>query len=342
MATFDFPDSPTLNQTYTFAGVTWKWNGNVWKKQAELGATGLKGNKGDKGDKGEKGQKGQKGIDGAFAGKGQKGQKGERGDVEQAGNKGQKGTTGTSVKGQKGVSGTPGTSVKGQKGASGTPGTSVKGSKGAQGDSIKGEPGDSVKGEPGVDSTGPIGQIVVWSGSIGSNYSNIPDGYLLCNGTQIPNGTAPNIQGKSGDFSALYSIVGAYIPDLENTFIMGAAETGVGDKGGSADAVLITHDHTQIGGSGNDDGANTLADTKVPGSDGGGSDGVFGNMININTTGIDASGNVYRSGHNLPTPTNVSGTNANLPPYYKLAYIIKFSDSGEAQKGQRAVARVCG
>ena len=136
----------------------------------------------------------------------------------------------------------------------------------------------------------------------------------------------------------MYSIVGAYIPDLEDTFIMGAAETGVGDKGGSADAVLITHDHTQIGGSGNDDGANTLADTKVPGSDGGGSDGVFGNMININTTGIDASGNVYRSGHNLPTPTNVSGTNANLPPYYKLAYIIKFSDSGEAQKGQKGQA----
>lgn len=26
----DFPTSPTLNQTYTFGGRTWKWNGTGW------------------------------------------------------------------------------------------------------------------------------------------------------------------------------------------------------------------------------------------------------------------------------------------------------------------------
>jgi hypothetical protein len=26
----DFPSSPTLNQTYTFNGRTWKWNGTAW------------------------------------------------------------------------------------------------------------------------------------------------------------------------------------------------------------------------------------------------------------------------------------------------------------------------
>jgi len=114
---------------------------------------------------------------------------------------------------------------------------------------------------------------------------------------------------------------------------MGASEINVGQKGGSADAVLITHDHTQQGGKSNDDGGDY-----VPGGDGGGPRGTFGNMTNINTTGIDASGNVYRSGHNLPAPPNVSGTNANLPPYYRLAYIIKFSAGGSIEKGQKGEA----
>ena len=61
MAEFNFPDSPTLNQTYTFSGVTWKWNGSVWKKVTQL--VGTQGDKGQKGEKGVKGDKGLKGID---------------------------------------------------------------------------------------------------------------------------------------------------------------------------------------------------------------------------------------------------------------------------------------
>lgn len=30
----NFPDSPTLNQTFTFAGRTWVWNGSTWVNQA--------------------------------------------------------------------------------------------------------------------------------------------------------------------------------------------------------------------------------------------------------------------------------------------------------------------
>ena len=30
MATFSFPNSPSLNQTYTFQGKTWKYNGTGW------------------------------------------------------------------------------------------------------------------------------------------------------------------------------------------------------------------------------------------------------------------------------------------------------------------------
>jgi predicted small integral membrane protein len=32
----DFPASPTLNQTYTDSGRTWRWNGTGWQVQANV------------------------------------------------------------------------------------------------------------------------------------------------------------------------------------------------------------------------------------------------------------------------------------------------------------------
>ena len=40
MPVFDFPDSPSTNQTYTANGVSWQWTGIVWKKLTELGSKG--------------------------------------------------------------------------------------------------------------------------------------------------------------------------------------------------------------------------------------------------------------------------------------------------------------
>ena len=325
MATFNFPDSPTLNQTYTFAGVTWKWNGNVWKKQAELGATGLKGNKGDKGDKGEKGQKGQKGIDGAFAGKGQKGQKGERGDVEQAGNKGQKGTTGTSVKGQKGATGT---SVKGSKGAPGTNTSNTFLTLTDTPSSYSGQTGKTVKVNSsgngleftdlgsGVTGTIPSGGIILWSGA--SNKIGQPvasggtgTGWVLCDGS---NGT----------------------PNLTNRFVIGAGSGyGVGSTGGSADATLVSHSHTtdsiiemnntngksltgaivKISEGFNREGTATGVFTKT--NDG--NNTVTGSLSTSPVSGVTMDAN-HRHGM---TSAGTSGTNANLPPYYALCYIMK-------------------
>ena len=53
----NFPNSPNTNDTFTSGGVTFTWNGSVWKQPA---SPGVKGTKGDKGEKGEKGQKGDK------------------------------------------------------------------------------------------------------------------------------------------------------------------------------------------------------------------------------------------------------------------------------------------
>tara|TARA_Y100001936_G_C16072689_1_gene671836 strand:- start:826 stop:1806 length:981 start_codon:yes stop_codon:yes gene_type:complete len=325
MATFNFPDSPTLNQTYTFAGVTWKWNGSVWKKQSELGATGQKGEKGNKGDKGEKGQKGQKGIDGAFAGKGQKGQKGERGDVEQAGNKGQKGTTGTSVKGQKGATGT---SVKGSKGAPGTNTSNTFLTLTDTPSSYSGQTGKTVKVNSsgngleftdlgsGVTGTIPSGGIILWSGA--SNKIGQPvasggtgTGWVLCDGS---NGT----------------------PNLTNRFVIGAGSSyNVDDKGGSADATLVSHSHTtdsiiemnntngksltgaivKISEGFNREGTATGVFTKT--NDG--NNTVTGSLSTSPVSGVTMDAN-HRHGM---TSAGTSGTNANLPPYYALCYIMK-------------------
>ena len=38
MAKFNFPTSPSTNQTYTANSVTWKWNGHAWKRTTGVGA----------------------------------------------------------------------------------------------------------------------------------------------------------------------------------------------------------------------------------------------------------------------------------------------------------------
>ena len=49
MAAFDFPNSPSTNQTHTENSVTWKWNGTVWKRQGVAGAQGAQGHQGVQG-----------------------------------------------------------------------------------------------------------------------------------------------------------------------------------------------------------------------------------------------------------------------------------------------------
>lgn len=33
----DFPSAPVLNQTYTYLGRTWVWNGSGWERQINAG-----------------------------------------------------------------------------------------------------------------------------------------------------------------------------------------------------------------------------------------------------------------------------------------------------------------
>jgi hypothetical protein len=138
------------------------------------------------------------------------------------------------------------------------------------------------------------GMIMLWSGSEAS----IPSGWVLCDGT---NST----------------------PNLQDRFVVGAGNTyAVDATGGSADAVVVSHNHTATSsvsdpghnhgmiGAGFPDTFNSTA--YVPSRL---STSPFSSSNWSATTGISVSTSVASSG--------VSGTNKNLPPYYALCYIMK-------------------
>lgn len=148
----------------------------------------------------------------------------------------------------------------------------------------------------------PSGAILLWSGSVAS----VPSGWYLCDGN---NGT----------------------PDLRNRFVVGAGDIyAVDATGGSADAIVVGHTHTYSGTTnttgahvhqvkGQDNGAapigpaaDELANVENPGS------GV--DYFSRNTT---SNGDHAHTFSGTTASSGSSGTNANLPPYYALAYIMK-------------------
>lgn len=140
----------------------------------------------------------------------------------------------------------------------------------------------------------PSGVITLWSGSAAA----IPSGWMLCDGS---NGT----------------------PDLRNRFVVGATSTyAVGATGGSADAIVVSHNHTatsSVSDPGHDHDAypgNGTLDigAYIAGGLQRGSPFNY-NSTETATTGITVATTVATSGS--------SGTNANLPPYYALCYIMK-------------------
>jgi hypothetical protein len=164
----------------------------------------------------------------------------------------------------------------------------------------------------------PTGAILMWSGSI----ATIPSGWLICDGT---NGT----------------------PDLRSRFIVGAGSTyAVNATGGTADAIVVAHTHTGTTGGTSNGHTHGITDqvhqhafvdelgrpcalsALQPGSQNS-SPGSNTSTPSYNTqgayTGITGT-NGQSADHTHAFTTNStgsSGTNANLPPYLALAYIMK-------------------
>ena len=64
MAAFDFPNSPSLNDTHTENGVVWKWNGYAWDRVPSNGPAGAPGPNGPPGPPGADGNDGGSGPPG--------------------------------------------------------------------------------------------------------------------------------------------------------------------------------------------------------------------------------------------------------------------------------------
>ena len=191
----------------------------------------------------------------------------------------------------------------------------------------------STGGNSGV----PSGVIVMWSGSI----SSIPSGWVLCNGSN----STPDLRNKF--------VVGAWSDGANSAW----PNLAPGHTGGSEDATLVSHSHTinnhthsfsdnfsgttsyksltgsvrRISEGYNSQGYTTGVFTKT--SDG--NNDITGSNSNSPVSGfsMDASHDHTFSGSvsgNTGNPSNrgtdtqgSSANDANLPPYYALAYIMK-------------------
>ena len=150
-----------------------------------------------------------------------------------------------------------------------------------------------LQNAPAVSAAFITGMIIIWSGSLGS----IPAGWVLCDGNNAT-------------------------PDLRDRFVVAAGNTyAVGATGGSANATLVSHNHTAT--SVVTDTGHVHNYTTVQANSGSttgvvrdGSGGVATQFnTEVATTGITVGTTIQNSG--------ASPTNANLPPYYALAYIMK-------------------
>ncbi len=168
----------------------------------------------------------------------------------------------------------------------------------------------------------PVGTIVAWGGSV----ANIPSGYQLCDG-----GAAAT--------TALQAVIGPQnVPDLRSRFIVGAhnvsgagswPSVGVGSTGGSANAVLVAHNHGVT--------PSTVLSTQniqnptILSSSGSGTPLDYNVNTSSSTVGKDNTGS---------TANTQSGTNQNLPPYYALCYIIKHTASSGSGGGSGDITAV--
>ena len=80
MAAFNFPNSPSVNDTYTANGVSFKWNGEIWQRiSASTGAQGATGPTGAQGATGATGAQGATGNNGSTGPTGPTGPTGAQG-----------------------------------------------------------------------------------------------------------------------------------------------------------------------------------------------------------------------------------------------------------------------
>ena len=184
----------------------------------------------------------------------------------------------------------------------------------------------------------PAGTIHMWPTSVA------PTGFLLCNGQAVSRTTYNPLYVLfgttfgAGDNSSTFNL-----PNFLNRFPMGAgtsANYAIGATGGSADAIVVSHTHTFSGTSSgqsathshavSDPGHNHSITTKGAAVGGGPGSGVWytdtTTTTGTATTGITIGNASVDHTHTYSGTTasaGASGTNANLPPFLGIHFIIK-------------------
>jgi len=149
-------------------------------------------------------------------------------------------------------------------------------------------PSDMARNISSIGGSGiPSGGIIIWSGTA------IPTEWVLCDGT---NGT----------------------PDLTDRFILGSILADIGQTGGSADASVTNHTHGYNNLLLSDPATNAITVDITPSATG----LQLGTDYYVNPAGVDNS-NITPTGTTSDPIVGDDGIGKNIPPYYKLAYIMK-------------------
>jgi hypothetical protein len=176
----------------------------------------------------------------------------------------------------------------------------------------------------------PTGALLMWP------TATAPTGWLLCDGSSYSTTTYASL------FAVLAYVYGGSganfnVPDFRDRMPIGAGTTYLANaSGGSKDAIVVSHTHTGT----TSDPGNFITGSAVTNLQGGGgsvmasASGAFSLSGGENKAALS-----YPPGQSLPTTLNItagshthtfttdasgsSGTNANLPPYRGVYFIIK-------------------
>jgi microcystin-dependent protein len=156
----------------------------------------------------------------------------------------------------------------------------------------------------------PTGVINMWS------TATAPTGYLLCTGSAVSRTT----------YAALFAVIGTTfgvgdssttfnLPNYTNRMPYG---TTLASTGGSADAIVVSHTHTAtstVTDPGHQHTATSTTGANINWVGTGGAAVLVNSVTGTATTGITVA--------TTNASTGASGTNANLPPYLGINFIIK-------------------
>lgn len=159
--------------------------------------------------------------------------------------------------------------------------------------------------------------------------ASAPTGYLLCNGQAV----------SRSSYAALFAVLGTTfgtgdgsttfnLPDYRDRMPIGAGTTySANSQGGSKDAIVVSHTHTaSVTDAGHTHNMGPFGAWR--GADGTGNKGVptwsSGDSYDYTLAASAANTNSSTTGISVSnSTTGSSGTNANLPPYLGIYFIIK-------------------